>query len=224
VHFRQDVLGPLSVAQTGFIPNFYNYVDALMSRRGIIAESAYSQSFFTTDRIRALFSVKSWAMSPQTRDLANLPAKTLHVYGFLQCLNKYPRHATLLPAKGITLLLAKNIGYMVVLLFWMINMQDDFLTSRFDNSVLGKRLIQWSTLTYSPAIHHLWMENPRLLTYLWFGTLRNMLLIMHCWIKAQQFHSDQGFFSATDAVQGSQQLLIADTFPSHIPGKTTTVV
>jgi hypothetical protein len=76
-------------------------------------ESAYSKTFFTTDRIRALFLVESWAMSLQTRDLAHLPAKTLHVYGFLQCLNEYPRHANLLPAKGITLLQAKNLQSVV---------------------------------------------------------------------------------------------------------------
>jgi hypothetical protein len=223
-HFRRDVLGPLSAGQSGYIPNCYNYVEALMSRRGIIVEAAYSKAFFTTDRIRALFSVESWAMSPQTRDLANLPAKTLHVYGFLQCLNDYHRHANLLPAKGITLLQAKNLGYMVPLLFRMIDMKDDFLTSRFDSSILGQRLQQWSTLTDSPAIHHLWIENPRLLSFLWLSTLREMLFIVHCWIKAQRFHSEQGFFSATDAINGSQRLLIADTFPSHIPGQNTTLI
>jgi hypothetical protein len=106
----------------------------------------------------------------------------------------------------------------------MIDMKDDFLTSQFDSSILGQQLIQWSTLTDSPAIHHLWMENPRLLSFLWFSTLQEMLFIVHCWIKAQRIHSDQGFFSATDAVRGSQRLLIVDTFPSHIPGQTTTLL
>jgi hypothetical protein len=160
-------------------------------------------------------------MSPQTRDLANLPAKTLHVYGFLQCLTDYQHQANLiLPAKGIMLLQAKNLGYMIPLLFRMIDMKDDFLTSRFDTSILGQRLQQWSTLTDSRAIHHLWIENPRLLSFLWFSTLREMLFIVHCWIKAQRFHSEQGFFAAMDAVQGSQRLLIVDTFLSHIPVKT----
>jgi hypothetical protein len=65
-------------------------------------------------------------------------------------------------------------------------------------------------LTNSPTIHHLWMENPPLLSFLWFGTLREMLFIVHCWIKAECFHTDQGFFSAMDAIQGSQLILIAD--------------
>jgi hypothetical protein len=50
-HFLCDVLGPLSAAQTGYIPNFYNYVEALMSHRGTIVESAYSKTFFTTNRV-----------------------------------------------------------------------------------------------------------------------------------------------------------------------------
>jgi hypothetical protein len=68
------------------------------------------------------------------------------------------------------------------------------------------------------------MENPRLLTFLWFGTLREALYIMHSWVKAQRFHSDQGFITATDTALGTARLLIADTFPSHIPGQTTTLM
>jgi hypothetical protein len=106
----------------------------------------------------------------------------------------------------------------------MIDMKADFLTSRFDGSVLGQRLLQWSTLPDSPAIHHLWMENPRLLTFLWFSTLREALFIMHSWVKAQRFHSAQGFHTATDTAIGTERLLIADTFPSHIPGQQTTLM
>jgi hypothetical protein len=122
------------------------------------------------------------------------------------------------------LLQAKNLGYMVPLLFQMIDMKDNFLTSCFNSSVLGHHLQQWSTLTNSPAIHHLWIENPCLLSFLWFSTLREMLFIIYCWIKAQYFHSKQGFFSATDAIHGSQQILIADTFLSHIPGQNTALI
>jgi hypothetical protein len=55
-----------------------------------------------------------------------------------------------------------NLGYMVPLLFQMIDMKDNFLTSQFDSLVLGQQLLQWSMLTNSPAIHHLWMEKPAL--------------------------------------------------------------
>jgi hypothetical protein len=61
---------------------------------------------------------------------------------------------------GITLLQAKNVGCMVQLLFRMIDMKPNFKTSTFDASLLGHRLLQWSNLTNSAAIHHIWKENP----------------------------------------------------------------
>jgi hypothetical protein len=99
----------------------------------------------------------------------------------------------------------------VPLLFCMVDMKAEFLTIRFDSSVLGQRLIQWSTLPDSPAIHHLWMENPCLLRFLLFSTLREALFIIH---------SDQSFHTATDRALSTERLLIVDTFPSHIPGQT----
>jgi hypothetical protein len=171
-----------------------------------------------------LFAVESWATSPQTWELGKLPPQTLHVYSFLQCLQEYPEHPSLLPASGITLRQAKNLGDLVLLLFWMIDMKPDFISSPFDASIMGQRLLQWSKLADSSAIHHLWEQNQRLLTFLWFDTLREILHIIHCWIKAQRFHSSQGFQAATNPVDGSQRLLITSSFPSHIPGHTTTLV
>lgn len=225
-HFRRDVLGPIhsSSGIGGYQPVFYNYVEALLSRKGVLVESAYSKTFFTVERAKTLFSVESWAMSSQTRDLLHLPSQTLHVYSFLQCLSEYSTHPTVLPAAGITLLQAKNLGTMVQLLFQMMDMKPDFLTSTFDSSLLGQRLLQWSNLTDSAAIHHIWKENPRLLTFLWFGTLRDVLAIMHSWVKAQRFHGSLGFYSASNVIQGGQCLLLTDSFPSHIPGQTTSLV
>jgi hypothetical protein len=224
-HFRRDVLGPLhlSAAGPGYLPVFYNYVEALLSRKGILIEAAYSKSFFTAETpVRTLFSVESWAMSAQTRNLLTLPKQMLHIYSFLPCLLDFHDHPTLLPASGITLLQAKNLGYMVQLLFRMLDMKPDFLTSTFDSSILGQRILQWSNLTDSAAIHHIWKENPRLLTFLWFGTLREALSIMHTWVKAQRFHGSLGFYSATNPIQGGTCLLLTDSFPSHVPGQTTT--
>jgi hypothetical protein len=180
-HFWRDVLSPLhqSATTTGYLPVFYNYTEALLSHRGILIDSAYSKSFFTTERVCNLLSVESWAMLAQTRDLICLPGPMLHVYSFLQCLNDFQAHPTLLPTAGITLLQAKNVSTMVQLLFCMIDMKPDFVSSAFDLSILRKRLLQWSNLTDSAAIHHIWKENPCLLTYLWIGTLREALSIIH---------------------------------------------
>jgi hypothetical protein len=225
-HFRRDVLGPLFTAPSSqhYLASFYNYVEALLSRGGIIIESAYSKHFFSADRARSLFAIESWATSPQTRELVKLPPHTLHVYSFLQCLLDYQDHPSLLPWAGISLRQAKNLGDLVVLLFRMADMKPDFITSPFDSSIMGQRLLQWSKLADSSAIHHLWEQHQRLLTFLWFDTLREILHIVHCWVKAQRFHCSQGFQSATDAATGSQRLLVTGSFPSHIPGQTTTLV
>jgi hypothetical protein len=106
----------------------------------------------------------------------------------------------------------------------MIDMKQDFMTSTFNLFILGQRLQQWSNLTDSAAIHQIWKDNPRLLTFLWFSTLCEALSIMHTWVKAQRFHRSLGFYSATNAIKGEQCLLLTDSFPSHIPRQTTTVV
>jgi hypothetical protein len=88
-----------------------------LNRQGIYGKAIYSKSFFTIERTRALYEVESWAMSPHLQDIANLPAKTFNVYSLLQCLTGLSTHAPVLPAHGISLLQAKNIGVLTVILF-----------------------------------------------------------------------------------------------------------
>jgi hypothetical protein len=106
----------------------------------------------------------------------------------------------------------------------MIDMKSDFILSPFDRSILGRRLAQWSKLPDNTAVHHIWQPYQRLVTYLWFSTLRDALHIVHCWIKAQRFHPTQGFISARDSLTGTTSLLVTDSFPSHIPGQNTNLV
>jgi hypothetical protein len=107
----------------GYQPSVYNYVEALLSQGGIPVKSTYVQSFFTTERLWAIYSVESWAMSPQLQNIAALPQQTLHVYSIIQCLPNYQSHPMLLPAKGLDVLQAKSIAKMVHLLFAMIDMK-----------------------------------------------------------------------------------------------------
>jgi hypothetical protein len=98
-------------------------MEALPNRQGINGKAIYSKSFFTADRAQALYAVESWAiLCPHTHGLANLPKHTFHVYSLLQCLTGLMTHTTILPAQGISLLQAKNLGSMTELLFWMIDM------------------------------------------------------------------------------------------------------
>jgi hypothetical protein len=225
-HFRRDVFGPLSTGSTanGYLPGFFNYAEALLNRQGIYGEAQYSKSFFTVERTRALYAVESWDTLPHTQDLANLPKQTFYVYSLLQCLQGLTTHLPVLSAQGISLLQAKNLGSMTELLFRMINVRLDFLTSPFDRSILGRRLAQWSKLPDNTAAHQIWHTHQSLVSYLWFSNLRDALHIMHCWIKAQRFHHGQGFLSATEATSGATRQLVTDTFPSHIPVQNTNLV
>jgi hypothetical protein len=203
---------------------FFNYAEALLNQQGIYGEAQYSKSFFTLDRARTLYSVESWDMSPHTQDLINRPKQTFHVYSLLQCLKGLTTHPPVLPVQGISLLQAKNLGSTTALLFRMIDMRPDFLSSSFDRSILGRRRAQWSQLPDNTAVHQIWQTHQRLVSYLWFSTLRDALHIMQCWIKAQRFHHSQGFLSATEATSGAPRLLVTNTFPSHIPGQNTNLV
>jgi hypothetical protein len=57
LHFWRNVLGPLHHKMQGYQPSVYNYAEALLRRSGIPIESTYAQSFFTTERLRAIYSV-----------------------------------------------------------------------------------------------------------------------------------------------------------------------
>ena len=219
-HFRRDVLGPLYQNLKGYQPSVYNYVEALLSHAGIPVDPTYAQGFFTAERLRTIYSAKSWAMSPGNQKIASLSTPTFNVYSLLQCLPVFHSHPQLLPVRGIEVLQAKSIAKMVHLLFAMIDMKPDFATSTFDKSVLGIRLNLWSQLPGLIPINSLWNVHPASATFYWFNSLRELLYIFHCWIKAQRFHLTQGFTSARDS-HGTVNLLLIDTLPSHIPGQST---
>ena len=102
----------------------------------------------------------------------------------------------------------------------MIDMKPDFATSTFDKSILGTRLSIWSQLPGLIPINSLWNAHPASTTFYWFNSLRELLNIFHCWIKAQRSHLSQGFTSARDT-NGGMHILLVDRLPSHIPGQST---
>jgi hypothetical protein len=222
-YFRRDVLGPLHSHQKGYQPSVYNYAEALLRHNGIPVESTYAQAFFTAERLRAIYSVDSWSMSPNLQHLTATPAQTFHVYSTLQCLPEFQSHPALLPALGLNVLQAKSIAKMIHLLFAMIDIKPDFVTSTFDKSVLGKRLQLWCQLPDLIPINSLWNAHPASVTFYWFHSLRELLQIFHSWVKAQRFHPTQGFTQARDS-QGRLNLTLVDTLPSHIPGQSTTLL
>jgi hypothetical protein len=162
-------------------------------------------------------------MSPHPQHLTATPASTFHVYSTLQCLPEFQSHPALLPALGLNVLQAKSIAKMIHLLFAMIDVKPDFVTSTFDKSVLGTRLQLWCQLPGLIPINSLWNAHPASVTFYWFHSLRELLQIFHSWVKAQCFHPTQGFTQARDS-QGRVSLMLADKLLSHIPGQSTTLM
>jgi hypothetical protein len=117
------------------------------------------------------------------------PLQTIHVYSILQCLPNYQSHPTLLPAKGLNLRQAKSIVKMVHLLFAMIDMKPDFVTSTFDMSVLGTRLSLWCQLPGLIPINSLWNPHPALATFYWLHSLPELLQISTAGLKCSGFIS-----------------------------------
>jgi hypothetical protein len=159
-------------------------------------------------------------MTPATQPLVSLSAKMFNVYSMLQCLPAFHLHPQLLLARGIKVLQAKSIAKMVHLLFAMIAMKPNFATSTFDKSILGTHLSLWSQLPGLIPINSLWNAHPASTAFYWFSSLRELLQIFHCWIKAQRSHLTQGSTTACGG-QGVVNVLLVDTLPSHIPGQST---
>ncbi len=204
----------------GYRPSIYNYVEVLLSKMGVPIHPTYAQGFFTVERFKTIYSADSWATTPASQRLVSLSVTTFNVYSMLQCLPAFHSHPQLIPARGIEVLQAKSIATMVHLLFAMIDMKPDFATSPFDSSILGTRISLWSQLPGLIPINSLWNAHPASVTFYWFNSLRELLHIFHCWIKAQRYHQTQGFTTASDS-QGAMHIQLVDTLPQDSKSKAT---
>jgi hypothetical protein len=72
-------------------------------------------------------------------------------------------------------------------------------------------------------IHSLWNQSPLQATYQWFASLQSLLNTMQTWIKRLHYHKDRGFYHARDT-KGRRYLLLDSQVPSHIPGRTDTLI
>jgi hypothetical protein len=198
-HFLQDILGTLFLGQKGYQASVYSYIKVLLNQSSVPVKLLYAQEFFTAEHIRVLYSVESWSMSPQTQNLASLPSQTFHVYSLVQSLPDIQSHPNLLPSQGLSALQAKSIGVMVHLLFTMIDMKPDFITSTFDTSILGTWLQLWCNLPGLLPINRLWEVYLAEMTFYWSKSLRELFSIFCCWVKAHRFHMSQGFLYAKDS-------------------------
>jgi hypothetical protein len=223
--FRREILThSAQITRTsGFMPSFLSFVEAILGPAQIQVSGVYDPKFFSGAFLYAFLTVESWMVSDQIQP-ASVPPATFHVYSLVSCLQKFAGHPLLLPAVGLSLLEAKQIGMLTYYLFAMMDLTDDgkFSDAKFAGSLLGQRLKAWSTLPDSATIHSLWNKAPLQTTYQWFASLQSILSTVQKWIKRLRYHPEQGFFHARDA-DGRRHLMLDNKIMSNIPGRTDSV-
>jgi hypothetical protein len=223
--FRREILVNLHKTSptSGFMPSFLSFVEAMLRPAQIHLSGIYDPQFFSGSFLHAFLSVESWMVSDHMLP-ANVPTSTFHVYRMISCLQKYAGHPLLLLNTGLSLLDAKQVGILAYYLFAMMDLTDGtFSDEKFMGSILGNRLKIWSTLPDSATIHGLWNRAPLQATYYWLSSLQTLLSIEQNWVKRLRYHPEQGFFHARDA-DNKRYLLLDNQVPSHIPGRTDTLV
>jgi hypothetical protein len=91
-------------------------------------------NFFSGAFLHALLLVESWMVSDHILP-ANVPPMTFHVYYLISCLHKFAGHPLLLPAAGLSLLEAKQIG-MLTYYYLFASMMDLTDNGKFSDRVL----------------------------------------------------------------------------------------
>jgi hypothetical protein len=223
--YRREILSHLTKysQSSGFMPPFSSFIEAILRPAQVHVSGVYDPNFFSGTFIHAFLSVESWMVNDHIVP-ANVPPETFHVYRMLASLQPLAGHPLSLPSQGITQLQAKQIGILTYYLFAMMDLEDGtFCDRKFEASILGQRLKTWSMLPESAIIHNLWNQSPLQATYQWFASLQSLLNTMQTWIKRLHYHKDRGFYHARDD-KGRRYLLLDSQLPSHIPGRTDTLI
>jgi hypothetical protein len=92
-------------------------------------------------------------MSPQAQPISSndmncVPA--LHIYGFLAGIQGILIGAPALPADGLSLIQAHQVGNLIIHSLAALDIKENFLECPFASSLLGSRLEQWLRLLNLP--------------------------------------------------------------------------
>jgi hypothetical protein len=94
---------PLQMSAQGYLPSFFNYIEAICLQAAVEVNAVYSKSFFMAAFMTSLLAIQSWSTSPQTANIAILPAQIFHVYSLIPCLTEYmPENLLFFQQGGIT--------------------------------------------------------------------------------------------------------------------------
>jgi hypothetical protein len=149
----------------------------------------------------------------------------LHVYDFQALLVSLPRAPRQLPATGLSLTQALDLGRLVYHLFAImtVRQQNDNITiDSFRSTEFGERLLHWSQLPSQPHAQRACESYSKACSLYWFMNLATLLSIFQEWTMLHRFQSDVGFLDVSTAL-GLPQVLLHPTIKSRLGSQVPTL-
>jgi hypothetical protein len=159
----------------------------------------FTQSFFQAPLLKSLMQPGSWHMADAFDPREGDPS-SFHVYNFLPALRSLAAHPALLPAKGLTCLELRPLALFIHTWFRSMDVAQGFERARFDTSILGCRLRFLMSLLERHAVQTLWATNAKVMTYIWFQSLRSLLYLFQRLSSASMWKAGGGFLPAAPHV------------------------
>lgn len=103
-----------------------------------------------------------------------------------------------LPANGVSLIQAQQIGAFIYLWFRRIDVHPGLFEAQFDGSVLGSCLKHWPELPAELAVHQLWLDWPSMMTFQWFDMLCIYLRPFKQLLKSADYKIDYNYINQSD--------------------------
>ena len=196
-HFSTRMIIPIfNGTPIGVVDSARIYMQGLLDRtaEGYFAQF-FTQSFFQSTLIKALMQPGLWRMD-KSFDLNENDASAFHVYNFIPSLRSYAAHAALLPSKGFTCLELRPLALFISTWFRSMDVAQGFASARFDTSIMGCRLRFLMSLLEKHSVQTLWATNARVMTYVWFQSLRSLLYLFQRLCSVSMWKTDGGFLPA----------------------------
>jgi hypothetical protein len=155
----------------------------------------FTQSFFQASLLKSLLQPGSWRMDdsfdPTDRDVS-----AFQVYNFIPSLRLYSAHPALLPAKGFSCLELRPLASFIHTWFRSMDVAQGFAVAKFDASILCCRIRFLMSLLERHAVQTLWATNARVMTYIWFYSLRSLLYLFQRLVSVSLWKTGGGFLPA----------------------------
>jgi hypothetical protein len=142
----------------------------------------------------------SWRMD-DSYDPADDDPSAFHVYHFIPSLWQFGAHPALLPSNGFSCLEMKPLASFIFTWFRSLDVSPNFDSARFDQSILGCRLLYLQTILDNHSVQTLWASNARLLTFVWFKSLRSLLYLFQRLSSVSMWKEGGGFLRGNPHVQ-----------------------